>query len=539
MKKENTVRVQSDTSTLLHALQATFTDHTKVLGELLQNGRRAKATRIDITVTDKAIVFADDGVGIEDPSVLLSVAKSGWDEGTMKDESPYGIGWLSCLFACETVSVQSKGKHLIAMTEDLLALKPVVVNESAEIGVTEIRLLNHRLGSVDAIRHRIADLVAGFPIPVTLNDEQLPRPSAIDGSGDWIEGEVCLVRRNDALSFGHGAKYFLQGLPISVGHRFTYGGSHPIHLKSPQVKGRLPERDSVLEPDRVQKMLDRDAKRLAAEEAHRLAAEGRFDVLLTHVDALLTLDLLHLLDGGGKFPQGLLAAVTETPRNIAHEGIYSDSYMTDLADQSLEGLHNSGKTIYVLDGCDTAEDLLGLHYVKAVDGLVLAATGLSVDRYIPWLERYAKVVRIEGADFTVTGVEQVGEGNVDLWDLKGVSLVKAVELSHPTFPSVRVTEAGVLCPTERVLFVAEGANAFEAACQCSDFLDEDERIDEAYRDRIVDELHLLMLEVFGAAEPEKLFAQVLSNCLKSLPSAVKGKTFTVTIDAMGNHQVSC
>src|SRR5690606_25609493 len=108
--------------------------------------RRAGASKVDITVTDELLVFQDDGCGIEDFSVLLSIAKSGWDTAVQRNDAPYGLGWLSTLFACEHVGVMSHGRHLYAATEDLLAVKPVPVNESADLGVTEIRLHQHRLG---------------------------------------------------------------------------------------------------------------------------------------------------------------------------------------------------------------------------------------------------------------------------------------------------------------------------------------------------------------------------------------------------------
>ena len=55
------VRVESDPKTLLNALKATFTRPQSVLGELLQNGRRAGATQIDITVSADDIVVRDNG----------------------------------------------------------------------------------------------------------------------------------------------------------------------------------------------------------------------------------------------------------------------------------------------------------------------------------------------------------------------------------------------------------------------------------------------------------------------------------------------
>ena len=50
--------------------------------------------------------FKDDGVGIADFSVLLAIAKSGWDEAVVRAESAYGAGFLATLFCCDRIEVQ-------------------------------------------------------------------------------------------------------------------------------------------------------------------------------------------------------------------------------------------------------------------------------------------------------------------------------------------------------------------------------------------------------------------------------------------------
>ncbi len=65
--------------------------------ELLQNARRSRATRLDVT-TEAApdqgirVTVTDDGEGIADPAVLLSFGESGWDDTTARREDPAGMG---------------------------------------------------------------------------------------------------------------------------------------------------------------------------------------------------------------------------------------------------------------------------------------------------------------------------------------------------------------------------------------------------------------------------------------------------------------
>ena len=70
-----------------------------VLTELLQNARRAGATRVDIDRFDLAdrqvLVVRDDGSGIADPAKLVTLGDSGWDSEIAHREDPAGMGVFS------------------------------------------------------------------------------------------------------------------------------------------------------------------------------------------------------------------------------------------------------------------------------------------------------------------------------------------------------------------------------------------------------------------------------------------------------------
>ena len=69
-----------------------------IFSELLQNARRAGATRVNVSLeTDtNTIRFSDNGSGISDPKVLLDYGANGWDENTVTREDAAGMGFL-CL----------------------------------------------------------------------------------------------------------------------------------------------------------------------------------------------------------------------------------------------------------------------------------------------------------------------------------------------------------------------------------------------------------------------------------------------------------
>src|SRR3546814_3798528 len=63
-----------------------------ILSELIQNARRAGASAVDLKVIDADgtafLAIADDGAGIEDPSVILALGRSGWGDEIARREDP-------------------------------------------------------------------------------------------------------------------------------------------------------------------------------------------------------------------------------------------------------------------------------------------------------------------------------------------------------------------------------------------------------------------------------------------------------------------
>ena len=86
-----------------------FTDRFTLVTDLLQNARRAGAQHIivDHDADSGVLRVGDDGHGVEDFQKLLSFHESGWDEGTVVQEHPFGIGFTKCLYAATHIVVSS------------------------------------------------------------------------------------------------------------------------------------------------------------------------------------------------------------------------------------------------------------------------------------------------------------------------------------------------------------------------------------------------------------------------------------------------
>ena len=78
-----------------------FTDRFTLVSELLQNARRAGATRIEIhyDAAVQVLLVHDDGCGLEDFQKLLSFHESGWNAATSIEERPFGVGFSKCMYA--------------------------------------------------------------------------------------------------------------------------------------------------------------------------------------------------------------------------------------------------------------------------------------------------------------------------------------------------------------------------------------------------------------------------------------------------------
>jgi hypothetical protein len=79
--------------------------------EILQNARRAGATRIEITNHEGVVTVRDNGRGIDDFARLLDLGSSGWESDLESSEDPAGVG-LFCL-APRRLLIRSNYKQAI------------------------------------------------------------------------------------------------------------------------------------------------------------------------------------------------------------------------------------------------------------------------------------------------------------------------------------------------------------------------------------------------------------------------------------------
>ena len=268
-----TVRLEVDESKLVNNLRHAFTKRSNVLSELMQNARRAGATEIRFTLNNDTLTIEDDGNGIDDFSDLLTVASSGWDIDTIQKESPFGLGFLAALYACERIHIQSGGTLLEADTRSILNQEMIGLSASL-VKIGTIIMLENLDYDFEQIEKDIKALSAGFPIHVFINNDEVLRPHAQSNLiGDVTEiGFMHLTGiHDDSLKPNRYTLVYLQGLPILYNGNRQYGNSthfltpfglagcsleyNIIHLDSKKYIARVPDRDVLIDSDEFEKQL--------------------------------------------------------------------------------------------------------------------------------------------------------------------------------------------------------------------------------------------------------------------------------------------
>jgi len=210
-----TIALKTNQHRLIANLRHAFTPRS-MLGELLQNARRAKAKRIDVTVDGDTLTIGDDGCGIADLQTLIFIAESGWDEPTKSRENAFGLGVLSTLYFSKTLSVHSGEQAFEAETAAIINGDAITVQSKPSRVGTEIRLTGVQ-SPEPSMRLRVwvvkelERLCQAFPVAVFCNGVEIARPFA-DKTLPWRKTKMGKVLIDLKASPRQWCA-FLQGLP--------------------------------------------------------------------------------------------------------------------------------------------------------------------------------------------------------------------------------------------------------------------------------------------------------------------------------------
>jgi hypothetical protein len=327
---KTSVAMKVNQENLVKSLKFSFTNRSTVLGELMQNARRAGASQVSFNYDQATgtLAVADDGCGIDDIEALLTVAQSGWDGEVMTEEHPFGIGFLSALYACEHLSLVSKCGRLAALTADVLSFQDLEVDTSVNwLGKTIITLTGFGLDA-DKIDKELKTLAEGFPIPVFYNGESLRRYAAFDVvlersiSGlEFVETEIGWIHLHGIKGLSEIPcddgyfKVYLQGLPIYENTSWSRGVEkvHIIHLDSARFYARLPDRDKLIDEREVVTLIQAVLNHFARQRLVALKASMAAEAFVEIFETLKFWKCLDLLNDVGFLPKQVVEIIDSYP----------------------------------------------------------------------------------------------------------------------------------------------------------------------------------------------------------------------------------
>ncbi|WP_157078245.1 ATP-binding protein [Sphingobium abikonense] len=242
-----------------------------VLHELLQNARRAGASRVDIDLVEQGdrtmLSIRDDGRGIADPSVLLSLGRSDWTTQTRQNEDPAGMGVFS--LAGRSVEIRSapcgiQSWRVVVPAEAWEDQRALPIEACDILRGTQI-LIEAPETWVTALNGAGADCARFYPLPVFLDGEPLARADFLADAVycEYWEGCVIGVFQGAQAPIGRQGRLNFHGLTVDchlphIGDVDRAGGwTVKVDIRdTPNLRLVLPARKEVIAGPALDALLD-------------------------------------------------------------------------------------------------------------------------------------------------------------------------------------------------------------------------------------------------------------------------------------------
>lgn len=538
------LQMKTNENRLVNLLTYSFSNsHSVVLRELLQNCRRAGATRIEVEHDPDAetLTVRDDGSGIGDFQKLLTLGESGWEPEVIARENAFGVGFLSGLCSASHIEVVSNGLCLAAATQDILEFRPVGLTPCENTKGTRITL---RGVVVEDVLSRLRQIVKGFPIEVVINGEVLPRPHAIGGELDFIETPVGLIHVEglvpgcdsangfpSAAGSSHLTLYY-QGLPVYSG----YNVGNVVHLEQSLFHARLPDRDKLYDEDKAKSQVEETVARIWREHletAKRNHSSGR-DFVDRYYSTCRQWNSLDLLNDIDELPSAMFW-VTDYPRLYWESDDNLSRYRQTVSRADIE---QGRLRPCILPNLDE-ETIMAWMYAHLMDAVITDENALHQDHWI-----WPHVRHINNSDVAITVDKSLRNSvyngswiySVDVCLCRGYTMTGPFGVVYCDDKPVSANGLVSLradCPatdTQDLILVPRRGekDAGDVVRQLSSFTNDDDHYDETGETEESDNFtrFVLSLEPRRAA---RVFRDILENASIGRYPGLVGKRFDVSI----------
>jgi len=526
MKTQTQIQVRVNEEGALRNQRYAFTDRYTLVTELLQNARRAGATRIDVDydAATQRLSVTDNGHGIGDFQKLLVFNESGWDDSTQQHEHPFGIGFSKCLYSASRCIIRSGDRFVDFSTADALTKRMIDVHldTRGHIEGTQVELYDTNLSYLS---DHIGPLCAGFPVEVVYNGKPLDHPYAANRL-ETIRSALGDIHLAGATSGNHtkDTLVFLQGFRVYSPYHYSPARVNVVHLDPERFMARLPDRDKLIDETDQIKLIDAEIRhqwRSILEVAKYQLLPRQF--VDRYYDAMWTFGHLDLLNDLDALPRGVCAAIARYPiQQTESEDDHLDHDVEPPDRQDIE----DGKAV-LIDLDDVTEDNAAhWMYARAKDFLVFKPFRLDSGH---WVHAKVRNLSTETLGLEPTG-PQIHSRFDGIWVSANLVLCETVRLRIGQ-DAVDIADNAVL--HGGVLFVPANETSGWVVRQISTYVDESEQ----YRDYELDtdmEALVDLLRRLRSVDPKKTLVSLLETLKLEKYPVLHGMAFRVRVDGQAD-----
>lgn len=499
-----------------------FTDRFTLFSELLQNARRAGATRIEILYDAAAQVLLvhDDGSGLDDFQKLLSFHESGWDAATSIEERPFGVGFSKCLYAATRCIVASGRQRVDIDTVAALAKATIDVEQITEADAVAGTRIELRGVDLPDLGTRIEALCLGFPVEVLFNGQPPSRRFA-QAHLAMVPSPMGLVHLTGTRDgqHTHDTMVFLQGFCVLKPTWCSSDRVNVVHLDSRQFMARLPDRDKLIDEDVQRKRIDAELKacwRETLEVAKSQLSPERF--VGTYYGAMRAWGQLELLNDLDVLPVQVCDAIVGYPiQDDRGQREYVQPVITAPLCDAIEG---GAVTLVTLDWVND-DNAARWMLARAKGYLVFDWMGLHADH---WAQRHVRHLEDEPVQVEAVS-EQIRTVLEGRWVWPNVILSEAFRVRVGD-DVAEITNEGVCHQGD--LYIPAGESSGAPVRQLSSFTDEhDQFLDsdlDADRDALAD-----LIRRLRSVDPVQTLDSLLQELRLGNYPLLHGKTFQLTV----------
>lgn len=528
---------------LMQGLRHAFTNKHTVFKEMLQNTDRAGATEVSVVVTGVGaslidISFEDDGCGIENLSILLNVASSGWSEEIMSSRMPYGLGFLSALYVATEIEVESLGKRIAFKTSDALQFKAIPVYASDRASKprgSRFVLRGVEMSEVEANKY-VSELVLGFPIKVLLNGMPTNQGHAVGSPGRKFNQTAIGLISDPGYETGviDGPLIcYLQGFSVYksycgwIGNLYgSEGNVTVVHLDSTLFIARMPDRDVLIDEkeqfNKIKGVLDREWLRILDERLSAMDAKLFVD---TYWKAICTYNI-GLINQFDFLPMQLVQTFNDAPE-CREENVRTCQVHIDRDD-----IESKRVRLAIIDSSFESYEL-SWNYAWFMEMQIVSGVHLPADH---WARN--SIQELDDEYLEVNIVKEKARGHLDAtWVSGPVILCESFEIGGKDVKGNRLdvfssTSNGIY-DGDSFIIPEQETNGDWLVNQAASYMDDGDYFQEDDMESDRKDLQRKILELSGGTDAEIMRSLIDGNVSFFGMTSLKGKTFKVKIHEDG------